>query len=152
MNIFFCAAAEKKMFMSMFYGIFDLDEGQLHFARAGHDPALFKRQGQDAQWLESRGMAAGLNGGVIFEKTLDSKSLELQPGDMFVIYTDGLSEAINRQGDAYSPERLAQAVNRFEGQTAQELMDHIRLDFRTHLGKVLPFDDATCVIIALTDQ
>jgi sigma-B regulation protein RsbU (phosphoserine phosphatase) len=98
----------KAMFISAIYGILDLDTRTLTFCRAGHEPALLVRAATgEVQELCPSGMALGLDPGGLFDEGLEETSTTLAPQDLLVLYTDGITETANPEGEEFGRERLA---------------------------------------------
>lgn len=101
------------MFVAMFYGILDLDTKVLRYCRAGHEPPLLLRAGADTiDELPGSGMAIGLDDGTFFNDIIEEREVTLQPGDMLALYTDGITEALNPNGEEFGKQRLGQALRR----------------------------------------
>jgi sigma-B regulation protein RsbU (phosphoserine phosphatase) len=99
------------MFISLIYGILDLKTGVFTFCRAGHEPPLVLRHGSDETLtLLPGGMAIGLDPGPIFDELLEETSVKLQPRDLLVLYTDGITEAASPTGEEFGRERLVSAL------------------------------------------
>jgi PAS domain S-box-containing protein len=95
------------MFISLFYGILDLDTNRLTYVRAGHEPALLLRAGSStAELLSADGLALGFDEGPVFDSMLEEAVLDLGPGDLLALYTDGITEAANAAGDEFGRDRL----------------------------------------------
>ena len=95
---------ERRVFASMLYGVLDRDRRRVVYARAGHPPLL--RIGADGgcESYAPGGMAVGIDAGELFDKNLEEAELELSDGDTIVMYTDGITDAMNdRQGVVRNP-------------------------------------------------
>jgi len=93
---------ERKMFISMLMASMDCKNRILRFARAGHCPLLhYDSTRQTVRLLQPEGIGVGLEKGKIFQNTLVEETIKCSPGDIFVFYTDGLSEARNQMGDEF---------------------------------------------------
>ncbi|MBI2191605.1 MAG: PP2C family protein-serine/threonine phosphatase [Planctomycetes bacterium] len=101
-------------FITVFYGVLDYQRHALQFGRAGHNlPLLYNaRRECDVALLKSRGMAIGLGAEEDFEKNMEECTLKLQSGDLLLLYTDGLVEAKNRQGEEFKLARVSEIVRR----------------------------------------
>ncbi len=97
LNELFYENVERGTFISMVYGIFDLRKRTVTIARAGHNPPLFKRRGKQMEFVQPAGLALGLESGTAFAATIKEFPAEICPGDLFVFYTDGFTEAMNRR-------------------------------------------------------
>jgi len=99
------------MFISLIYGILDLDTRIFNFCRAGHEPPLVIRHGSDeVLTLLPGGMALGLDPGPIFDDLLEESSIDLHPQDLLVLYTDGITEATSASGEEFGRDRLVTAL------------------------------------------
>jgi PAS domain S-box-containing protein len=95
------------MFISLVYGILDLDTRVFTFCRAGHEPPLVIRHDSDETLtLRPGGMAIGLDPGPIFDELLEESSVNLRPRDLLVLYTDGITEAASGTGEEFGRNRL----------------------------------------------
>ncbi len=101
----------KAMFISAVYGILDLDTNVFRFCRAGHEPGLVVRAktGEVGELCPS-GMALGLDPGALFDETLEEAVVTLEPGDLLVLYTDGITETANPEGEEFGRWRLAEVL------------------------------------------
>jgi serine phosphatase RsbU (regulator of sigma subunit) len=103
---------ERKTFISMLMASMDCTNRVLNFARAGHCPLLyFNAAEKNSHLLQPSGIGVGLERGQIFKKTLTEQEVKCNRGDIFVFYTDGLSEARNAKGEEFGDERLCNIVN-----------------------------------------
>jgi sigma-B regulation protein RsbU (phosphoserine phosphatase) len=121
---------ERKTFISMLMASMDCTNRILKFARAGHCPLLhYNASERKARLLQPSGIGVGLEQGSIFEKTLIEQEVNCTKGDIFVFYTDGLSEARNAAGDEFGDERLCEIVSgnavRSMGELKQIIIDSI---------------------------
>lgn len=100
-------AMESHVFITVLYAQFRLSENKLYFARAGHTtPLYYNANTQKAEYLITGGIAIGLIKGEIFNQNNLMGCIEYNPGDIFVFYSDGLTEAQNSDGECYGLERL----------------------------------------------
>lgn len=108
--------------VTLFLTILDLSTRELYYVNAGHVPPLLLRQGGSVlQRLEEGGMLLGVFPGTDYKQA----SVRLQPGDILVAKTDGITEASNAAGEEYSLERVAGTVRRSVEQSAQEIVDGV---------------------------
>ena len=98
----------KAMFISAVYGILDLETNVFRFCRAGHEPGLVVRA-RTGEVLElcPAGMALGLDPGALFDECLEEEVVTLEPQDLLVLYTDGITETANPEGEEFGRDRLA---------------------------------------------
>lgn len=137
-------AASSGMFVTTYYTIF-APGGVAYCVNAGHNlPLLWRAKDGSVEWLPRGGMPLG------WFENLPLKTLEyrLEPGDVLVYYTDGLTEAENVRQEPYTDQRLQEIVCTHAGQsTAQQLMDIIVRDVQDFMGDAPPFDDQTVVVV-----
>jgi sigma-B regulation protein RsbU (phosphoserine phosphatase) len=135
---------KSRMFATVFVGYLDLDSSVLEFASAGHNPPLLYRAAAGCcEYLEASGVAVGL-----FEEARYAEEMvTLAHGDVLVLYTDGITEAIDADEEEFGEERLEELVVQNASCTAQELTDLIinaAAAFASEEGAV---DDETLVVI-----
>jgi sigma-B regulation protein RsbU (phosphoserine phosphatase) len=105
------ATLERKTFISMLMASMDCKKRQISFARAGHCPLLYyNKPQQKVSLLQPQGIGVGLEKGQIFTQTLVEESISFNLGDIFVFFTDGLSEARNKSGEEFGEERLCSII------------------------------------------
>ncbi len=135
---------DEERFVSLFYGIVDTQSCALHYTNAGHlPPLLFTVSSSEAQWLEPGGPVLGLFPNASFE----SASVELHPGDLLLLYTDGVIEAHNQVGEEYSRERLLSVVKSHHSKTAQEVLAATYASVIEFTGTNILEDDLTVLVL-----
>ncbi|MEM8558692.1 MAG: PP2C family protein-serine/threonine phosphatase [Bacteroidota bacterium] len=152
LNRLFCENVPRGAFISMIYGVFDLDAGTFTFARAGHNPLILKRTDhQTADLLQPSGLAIGLSGGPLFDDVLVDHTLDLLPGDTLVFYTDGFSEAVDDDRALYTDARLAtvtaDAMHEIADRPAAQLLGSLVADVRAFAADDGLRDDMTMVVV-----
>lgn len=106
-------------FVTCFYGILDLATGQLEYSRAGHNPPYLVR-GDQVQTLDA---ASGLPLGMLRTVKYDTATVQLEPGETLLLFTDGITEAMNSRLEEYGEERLVQLLSeRASALTVEELV------------------------------
>ncbi len=149
MNRLFYRNVDRGHFISMIYAVFDVREQRLHIARAGHSPVMRRSADTTVDLIQSRGIALGFEAGETFSATIEDVSVPLRPGDVFVLYTDGYPEAMTRTREEYGEARLATALQKFSGGTAEELLSHLYRDTRRFAGRAEQHDDMTMVVVRI---
>jgi hypothetical protein len=150
LNSLFYENAERGMFISMIYGVFDLSKRTLTFARAGHNPMIVKHSGGGkVEELASNGIALGLESGPLFNKQIEEKRLHLKKGDLFFFYTDGLNEAKNRFQEEFGETRLKNAVEAGGHLSAAAMLDAVRKKITAFTQNAPQHDDMTAVLVKL---
>jgi len=148
MNSVFYENTPKEVFISLIYGFFDVTKNTFIFARAGHNPLIVRKSVSGApELLNPRGLAIGLEKGPIFSATIEEKALPIQAGDVFLFYTDGISEAMNKNGDEFGEERLSQLVSQFAQETASTILNKISNEVTHFAGGAKQHDDFTMVVV-----
>lgn len=138
------------MFITLVYAVISKDNSKITLARAGHElPLLYsaKNAGAPADEISSPGMAVGMVGPEIFDAAIGDVSVNFERGDVFVLYTDGLTEAANAEGAEYSGERLRQAVANLHLHGADEINLGIQKSVENFAGARGLRDDFTLFTI-----
>ncbi len=136
------------MYITLFYGILDLDTDVLRYCRAGHEPALLLRRGASRpELLSAGGLALGLDEGSIFDSMLEEGEVRLAPGDMLALYTDGITEACTPAGEEFGRERLIAALQRHEDRPLPEVARTVDRYVRNFDPLGLRTDDRTLLLV-----
>ncbi|MGE5601609.1 MAG: SpoIIE family protein phosphatase [Nitrososphaerales archaeon] len=136
---------EQGMFVTVFYAVLDTRSGCVAYARAGHDRPLLLR-GDNAQLLDGKGLLLGTFEGI--EGSLTEHDLKLLPGDRLVLYTDGLTDVVNAQGELLGLERLTGLLQRHAELPAQEMCLAITRDLDLYRAGAEQPDDMTLLVVA----
>lgn len=141
-------ACRKKVFVTLFLGVLDPETRLLTYARAGHNPTVWRRALRNAtELLRPPGMGLGLNQGKMFNATLKVASLQLEAKDALFFYSDGITEAMNDQQEEYGEERLMALAAETDQLNAGSALSAIMADVKAFLGPIAPQDDQTLVVI-----
>jgi len=133
------------LFITVFYAVLDPGKGTLIYCNAGHNPPFLLRAGEDAE--NQKLSRTGVPLGIVSDMTWERKDLQLSPGDLLVLYTDGVTDAQNEQEVFFGDERLQRSAQSNSGGTAQFIHDAIRLEIRKFVGGAPQFDDITLVVL-----
>jgi sigma-B regulation protein RsbU (phosphoserine phosphatase) len=135
-------------FVTIFFAKLDPQTRMLSYASAGHNPPLLVRQStNEITWLKPTGAAIGL----IKDYSYSLENIQLVEGDTLLLYTDGIIEAFNPQGDdQFGYERLAELVQQNKGLPANELTQKIRQALNDFTPGSLPADDITMIVCKLS--
>lgn len=150
MNSFVTEDMKKGMFVTMFYVVLDSVNRAVTYASAGHNPMILYRGGQDATYfLKPKGIPVGINAPDqdLFRKTISVEKLTLRQDDMLVIYTDGITEAMNPAREQFGEARLLAAIKRHGHRTAQEFAEALNEEILEFTAGELQNDDITLVAI-----
>jgi sigma-B regulation protein RsbU (phosphoserine phosphatase) len=136
-------------FVTMVYAVIDADRGRLEYTRAGHNPPLLVRAGGEGDFLTAPGVALGATGRSTFEAVTRVEAVDIEPGDLVVFYTDGVTEAMDLRGEEYGEERLVDRMRRVAASpaSAAEAVDALLRDVRAFAGRAPQHDDITIVAI-----
>ncbi len=145
-NKLFNQHATRGTFISMIYGVLNSTDKTFTYIRAGHNPMLYKTNGE-VKWMQPRGVAIGMSKGEAFNEVMEEETIQLKKGDVLVLYTDGITEAQNEEGEFYDEKRLFKLIKREKTNSSKELRDLIIEDVRTFIGGALQYDDMTLVVI-----
>jgi serine phosphatase RsbU (regulator of sigma subunit) len=138
--------AESGMFVTVYHSVFAPNGGSVN-VNAGHNPPLLYRHAARSVAFVPRG---GRAIGWFPDNPLQAHDIPLQPGDLIVYYTDGLTDAENQHGEYYGEARLEQAVKEAAGQSADDVLKHIVNQVEIFCDGTPPFDDLTLVIVRYT--
>jgi sigma-B regulation protein RsbU (phosphoserine phosphatase) len=144
---------KEDMFISMAYLI--LDHGNngngVTLARAGHDaPLLYKRQSQSVTPIKPPGMVVGIDSGNVFDRITGDFAVPLERDDCLVLYTDGVTEALDTEGNEFGLERTIQSVRASATDGAQAIVKQVINDVRNFTGSHPQNDDITLIAIRKT--
>jgi sigma-B regulation protein RsbU (phosphoserine phosphatase) len=139
-------------FVTFFIGAFDPSTKRLTFSNAGHQPPLVlhktKSKKESVEMLRPTGAAIGL----VEEAAFAEKTIELQEEDLLVLYTDGITEAVNPQNREFGRERLIKMSQRVNNAPVEKVVHEIRHGLEEFSeGKPLA-DDTTIVICKIKDS
>jgi phosphoserine phosphatase RsbU/P len=142
---------KEDMFISMAYLILDHQRHGITLARAGHDaPLLYKQQSQTVTPVKSPGMVVGIDSGSVFDRLTTDFAVPLERDDCLVLYTDGVTEALNAEEDEFGLDRMIQSVRASATDGAQTIVKRIIEDVRNFTGSVPQNDDITLIAIRKT--
>ncbi len=136
-----------ELFISAFYARVDLATRRAAFCRAGHPkPLLIGPHGES--WLDTEGLLLGVSDA---EDVFEERSVQLEPGSLLVLYTDGLSEAQDPNGDNFGAEGVRQAAHACLDQPAKAVAERIVGAARDHCGAGPLVDDMTALVVHIED-
>jgi len=136
--------SKTSMFVTLFYAILDSRAMTLDYVNAGHNPPLLLQgEASAVVLLKAKGIALG----VVDDVDLQSVKVNLKPGDVLVLYTDGVTEAINDRDEEFGEERLLGVITENRSRPAQEIMDRILAAITAFAGDRPQYDDITIMIL-----
>jgi sigma-B regulation protein RsbU (phosphoserine phosphatase) len=141
---------KEDMFISMLYLIVD-KTGGITLSRAGHDsPLLYKKESQNVIPLKPPGMVLGIDSGSVFDRLTNDFTVPLERDDCLVLYTDGVTEALDNEGNEFGVERLIASIRANAQKGAQPLVTRVIDEVRDFAGSTPQHDDITLIAIRKT--
>ena len=136
------------MFISMAYAILRRDSGEITLSRAGHDaPIWYHHRDRSVTRVCPPGMAVGIDSGKVFGRVTGDFSLTLEAGDCLVLYTDGVTEALDSAGAEFGLENVIRSVVSSAGDGAAGVLARLTEDLRSFVGQTPQHDDITLIVI-----
>jgi serine phosphatase RsbU (regulator of sigma subunit) len=135
--------AESDLFVTVFYAVWDPKSNQISFANGGHNPPILLNKKGESRLLKAPGIALG----VLPEVNIKTRSIRLERGDTLIMYTDGVSEAMNEDYDEFGMERLYLTARAARKHDAQSIVHAISDSIHDHAGGTPQFDDVTLVVL-----
>ncbi len=130
-------------FAASWFGLLHHPSGRLISVNAGHNPPyIFKGSGGGPLSLNAGGLFLGA-----MDLPYESEEIVLEPDDMLVYYTDGITEAWNNAEEEYSDERLIRVLSELRIEPAEKIMEKLEKDIQSHVGRADQSDDMACVIV-----
>lgn len=133
---------ESTTFVTGVYGVLDEAAGQMTYSNAGHNPPLWLRSDDTVEWLWTGGTILGAFPDVAYQESV----VRLLPGDVVVFYTDGITEALNPEGEEFGLERLVACVRAARHGSAKDICEKVIREARLHEGAGQA-DDLTVVVL-----
>ena len=147
LNDLLAAENEQMMFVTLFYGVLHLDSGQVQYVNAGHNPPYVLRADASVQPLaRTGGMAVAVSEGFPYR----SASVQLQPGDLLLLYTDGVTEAFDPDGQEFGDARLLHTLQQLSAAgplQAQPLAAGVLAAVHAFERGAPQADDITCMAL-----
>jgi sigma-B regulation protein RsbU (phosphoserine phosphatase) len=143
-NQLICNDAAYGMFVTLFYARLHLASGTLDFVNAGHNPPLFfRRASGQLHRLTRTGMALGIEESAEYTQG----QIQLEPGDFILLYTDGVTEAVNFADQEFGLERLQSLLLAQAAAPARQVVANLQREIEQFAGQVAPSDDITIVMV-----
>jgi sigma-B regulation protein RsbU (phosphoserine phosphatase) len=142
-NYLLWESIERNQFVTAFHGILDASNRTLSYSNAGHNPPILINAAGEVRFVEYGEQPLGM----FPETRYHEYHLLLAPGDVLVLYTDGVTEAQSPEGVEFSRERLAQAVKENYDQSARELIASMEMAVLQWTGNAGANDDVTFFVI-----
>lgn len=135
-------------FATLFYAFYDNNDNTLTYTKAGHEPPLLLRgQGGGFDYLEGEGFPVGLMEDGMYQE----RTVKLERGDRVLLYTDGLTGALNAKGEILGRKRLVELVNSLAGQDIEAFLDALADEIMLFSGDAPQPDDIAVMVLELED-
>jgi serine phosphatase RsbU (regulator of sigma subunit) len=152
-NRILAAHMDSRSFVTMTYAVVDTAARKMRYARAGHNPLIhFQARSGLTRVLTPAGLGLGLDPGDHFDRILEEAEVPLEPGDFFLFFTDGLSEAMNSGAELFGEGRLRTILEDSGRLTSEELKERILEEVRRFVGDADPHDDMTLVVLKIVPE
>jgi sigma-B regulation protein RsbU (phosphoserine phosphatase) len=143
LNDFIFRSSAPNVFITFFYGELDPALGEFRYVNAGHNPPLLHSAAGGLRALEGTGLALGMLSGRIYEEG----RIIVAPGDVLVLYTDGITESRNPAGEEFGPDRIVETVRaRAEGR-AKDILEAVFFALHEFTEGADPEDDRTLLVV-----
>jgi hypothetical protein len=152
-NDIFYENTPRNVFITIIFGIFDLKEKTLTVASAGHNPlVVWRHRTGKTEMINPRGLGLGLEYGERYKTAIEDICIPIEEKDVFVFYTDGVTEAMNTHQEIFGEARLRTVIESYAQLSAQDLQEKIVLAVREFSGQAPQHDDFTMVVVKVRDQ
>jgi phosphoserine phosphatase RsbU/P len=146
---------DTRSFITMTYAVLDLAVGTMTFVRAGHTPLIyFRADGTRTDVLTPSGLVVGLRipgATEKFAELLEEQSVEVKKGDVIVLYTDGITEAMNQNSDLFGDARLGRIIAEHGHLDTADLRERILREIEAFVGTADQHDDMTMILIKIEE-
>ena len=148
---------DARSFITMTYAVIDLRARTMTYARAGHTPLIYVPGPgggtREARILAPDGLVLGLNidGGIMFERLLKEETLPLHAGDLYLFFTDGISEAMNERDDCFGEGRLGRLIETHADLPSDQLRERVLREIEAFVGTAPQHDDMTMILLKIEE-
>ncbi len=149
---------DPRSFITMTYAVVDLDAARMTYARAGHTPMMYLPgpgcgASRAVQVLAPDGLVLGLkiDNGEMFDQLLVEASIPMHAGDLYVLFTDGITEAMNAADDCFGEPRLAQIVETHAALPSDQLRERVLREIEAFVGDAPQHDDMTMILLKVDE-
>jgi sigma-B regulation protein RsbU (phosphoserine phosphatase) len=143
-NHLLCERNEQSRFVTAIYGILDTKNRIFTFSNAGHNPGILRRANGSVELLDEGGTALG----VFHEARFDERAFSLNPGDVIVLFTDGVTETIGTDGEMFEMQRLIDILHAHASESPPAIIKAVRSALEGFADPDAPVDDLTLVVVA----
>jgi len=143
-NALLAKESVNQMFVTVFYGIYNIRTGEVTYANAGHNPPYLMRANGSIQTLP---MSKDIVAGVIDDFQFTEETIRLEQGDTLLLFTDGVTEATDPEFNEYGDTRLIDLLGQMVNSNCQQIIDTIKADVKAFAGEAEQSDDITLLAI-----
>ena len=143
-NDMLCGESVDSMFVTVFYGIYDLKTGLVEFTNAGHNPPYILHADGTVEMLNT---ASNLVLGAVEGIPFTDETLQLNPGDALMMYTDGVTEAENKEHDQFGTTRLEAELAGLKGADSKQIVEAVNAKVKEFIDGAPQSDDITQLVI-----
>jgi len=147
LNRLLVQSGTQNRYVTFFFGELDTETLSFKYCNAGHNYPILIREDGTIQYLETGGLILG----AFEEATYTSGQLDLKPNDLLVLYTDGITEALNMQEEEFGEKRLLETLCKLRHLHAEELKDQLISEVRSHVQDFPQYDDMTLVVLKVSE-
>jgi phosphoserine phosphatase RsbU/P len=137
---------DRKSFITMILALFDLKKKEVRICRAGHNKALFSKNGK-IRFLEGGGIGLGLERGPMFENAIEEVRLPITQNGLFLFYTDGITEAMNEKKQQLGEDAVVSILKKKRHLSAEGIQKAILTRVKNFRGSAEQHDDVTMVVV-----
>ena len=149
-NHLFRSNAKKGTFISLIFGMIDIQNRQFTFSRAGHNPILhYSAKNEELKEFRPDGIGLGMANDEVFKKNTGELVLDFDKDDILVLFTDGVVEATNRLNKFYGDKRLHQIIKRNKNLTSEQILEKLNDDIRKFGDGAEQHDDMTVLVMKM---
>lgn len=152
-NLALSECLERSSFITATYFDIEAESRTIRFSRAGHCPSLiFCKESGSVEYLQCEGMGLGILRNSTYDNYVHGSTIQYQEGDTLLLYTDGITEAKNPDGEQFGSDRLKESFTAHRLKTPNQIKEGIKNDLSEFIGRVSIDDDYTLVIVRFKDK
>jgi serine phosphatase RsbU (regulator of sigma subunit)/pSer/pThr/pTyr-binding forkhead associated (FHA) protein len=141
LNRITASSCPSNRFISFFFSVLDARTGELSYSNAGHNPPIMVRRDNSIEYLDGGGLIMGIFGNSRYE----AYRARLEPGDLLLLYSDGVTEAVNAAGEEFQEHRLIDVLRANRQRSSQEIITAVRDEVSAFTAGTAAADDLTLV-------
>jgi sigma-B regulation protein RsbU (phosphoserine phosphatase) len=145
-QILHSSSAEK--YATLFYGELDTAQARFSYSNAGHNYPILVRANGDVELLKEGGIVIG----ALPQSEYEFCTVTLHPHDILFLFTDGLSEALNNEGEEYGESRIREIIRKYRSEDPRTIVDRVLEDMKSHDPTFPPRDDTTVIAIKMNER